>query len=480
MFYLRDRTSQTNPQTTQAWLAILGLVFLLAFGLLVGAGRFLILIFPGASLAIGVFLYHRYPTFYIGFTWWMWFVGSFVRRLIDYQSGYVTPGPWNLTPMLVTAISGLTLARYLPRFLNQAGLPFFLCIGSVIYGFLVGVIQNPISDAIIIPFLGWLTPICFGFHLFVHWRDYPENRQTFERIFVWGVLVMGVYGIYQYFVAPEWDRFWLMEVENPTYGRPEPLQIRVWSTVVIPQKFAALMMAGLMLLFVNSGILRFAAAGVGYLTFLLSRIRTAWLSLLLGLLILIPSLKTRLQIRFIVSVMVAMLIILPLSSIEPFSTVITSRLESFSNIQDDESYQARLQGQRELFDSALAEFVGRGLGAKLESDTSDLASYDNGILVLLFSLGWFGALPYLAGIVLLFISLFRVAENRSDAFASAARAIAISTFFGQIAFNPVMEGEFAMPLWGFLGMSLAAQQYYRRKEDEEKDVVKKRRKDAET
>ena len=451
---------QLDLQPAPAWIAILGLVLFIALCFLVGAGRILILAFPVGSLAVGVFLYQRYPILYVGFTWWMWFVGPFIRRLIDYQSGYITPGPWTLTPLLVTSISFATLVRYLPRYYNQDCLPFILSLGGVFYGFLIGLINNQITDATIIPLLSWATPILFGFHLFVHWRDYPSYSQNVQRVFLWGILVMGVYGIWQYLVAPEWDRFWLKSVDNPTYGHPEPLGIRVWSTMMVPQKFAAITMAGLLLLFVVQGNLRFLSAGVGYLAFLLTRARTAWLTWFMGVLIFLPSLKARLQMRIIASIMVAAIVVIPLTSIEPFSTVISSRFESISEVEGDDSYQTRLQGFNELIGPALSEFVGKGLGSKLKSSTSNLAGYDNGFLVLLFSLGWIGTLPYLGGIFLLFFKLLQSFETRFDTFASAARAIAISSFFGQIGFNPLMTGEFALVLWGFLGFGMAAHRYY--------------------
>jgi hypothetical protein len=96
---------------------------------------------------------------------------------------------------------------------------------------LVGLINNP-PLAVARAFLEWLTPILFGFHLFIHWRHYPSYRQNIQRIFLWGVLVMGVYGVLQYLVAPEWDRFWLINVK--AFGSAEPLAIRVFSTVNSP------------------------------------------------------------------------------------------------------------------------------------------------------------------------------------------------------------------------------------------------------
>lgn len=450
--------SQHNPK--RAWQVILGLSGLMILCFLVGIGQVLVPIFPLGSLAIGIFLYWRYPILYVGFTWWLWFLAPLIRRLIDYQAGHATPGPWILSPLLVTFISGVTLVRYLPKLHYRHSLPFLLSLGGVFYGFSISFITMPINGQTIIHLLSWSTPILFGFHLYVNWQDYPQYRQNLQRVFFWGVLVMGIYGIFQYLVAPQWDNFWLITAGNPTYGKPEPLGIRVWSTMMIPQKFGVIMAAGLLLLFVQKGTFRFVVAGVGYLAFALTTIRAAWLNWLIGLLILVASLRARWQTRIITSIIVASLLVLPLTTIEPFASVVSSRLGSFSHVEEDGSYNARLEGYNQLIQPALSEFFGRGLGTKLETKNTNIAAYDNGFLILLFSLGWFGSIVYLSGIVLIFEQLLQRNFPRQDALAIALKAISISTFIVQIGFNPVMIDEFALPVWAFASLAMASQKYH--------------------
>lgn len=447
-----------NSQQKQGWIVILGFALFLALVFLVRAGRFLVPIFPLGSLAVGLFLYQRTPILYVGFTWWLTFLGPLIRRLIDYQSGYLTYGPWTLTPVLVASISGLTLVRYLPKSYKLGGLPFLLCLGSVIYSFLIGLGQNPANE-LVNNLLSWSCPILFGFHLFISWRDYPQLRQNFQRTFLWGVLVMGVYGIFQYLVAPEWDRFWLENIEATSFGKPEPLGIRVVSTMQSPQEFAVLMGAGLLLLFTNQGNLRFPAAGVGYLAFLLSRARSAWLGWLVGLLTFIPVLKARLQMHLIISILIAAMFVVPLVTLEPFNTVIGSRLETLTNLEEDKSLQSRSEGYDQLLDLALANPLGRGLGFATEKGVYGIGPNDSGVLSMLFTLGWFGTLSYLSGILLLFFKLFQSSEGRSDAFLSAVRAIALGVS-AQFGTNVVTEGSFGLLLWGCLGMGLASYKYY--------------------
>jgi len=451
-------SNNSAGQNKQAWLAIQGLAVVIALALLAKAGRLLIPIFPLGAFAVGIFLYLRAPVLYVGFTWWMWFLGPLIRRIIDYQSGYLTPGPWILAPTLVTFVCVMTFLKHLPRTYKYGGLPFILCIGAVFYGFCIGLVQNSITLTILGLF-SWVNPLLFSFHLFTNWRNYPEHRQAFQSSFLWGTLVMGIYGLLQYFLAPDWERFFLRETESLSFGRPEPLGIRVFSSLDAPQTFATVMMAGIVLLWTNPKIVRNLSTGVGHLTFLLSMARTAWLSWVAGMLMFVPSLKSKFQIRLVVSVMVASVFIIPLVSMEPFSTVISSRIESFTS-KKDVSANARAEGYNELLVPALNEVVGRGLGTIVHSGS--LGSNDSGILSMLFSFGWLGSIPYLTGIFLLLFTLLNSSAASLDPFVSATRAISLATF-AQIGLNVPTIEVLGMVLWGFIGISMAAHKYYQAK-----------------
>ena len=442
-------------QPAQAWLAILTLTLFSALCLLVHASSILNIAFPAGSFAVGAFLYWRYPVLYLGFTWWVWFLSPFISRLVEYQNGWTDSGLRLIivSPYLVTMLTCVSFFRHLPRMYQQDGLPFVLAFIGVFYSFLVGLVKNYPLTEIIQALLSWLPAIFFGFHLLVNWRDYPSYRQNTQRTFCWGVLVLGVYGVVQYLVAPEWDRFWLKNSEELLFccGWPEPLMIRVWSTSNTPATFASVMVAGLLLLFSSQEALRVPAAVAGYLAFLLSVVRAAWGSWFVGLLTLITSVKPALQMRLLITIFVMGVCLYPLTSIDPFSEIINSRLQSFSNITEDHSLSERSELYAGHLDSALSEGLGKGLGGgKL---------VDAGILEILSSLGWFGTIPYVGGIILLFFNLFQYTEVRFDFFMNAARAISFSIFIMLPATNTMVLLH-GMLFWGFSGIAVAAHKYY--------------------
>ncbi|GAB4331281.1 MAG: hypothetical protein OHK0047_18930 [Leptolyngbyaceae cyanobacterium] len=461
--YASTRSTLPRLQPTLAWTAILGLIGFSVLCLLVHAGGLLRLAYPAGALVVGILLYQRYPILYLGYTWWVAFLTPFLRRLIDFQSGWLDPNPVLLAPFLVMFVTAMTFVQQLPRVYRRDGLPFILATIAIVYGLFVGLIRNP-PVSVVVPLLNWLAPLLFGFHLFANWRHYLEYRQNLQRTFVWGVLITGVYGVVQYLVAPGWDGLWLINSKSVAFGTPEPLGMRVFSTMNSPGPFATVMMAGLVLLFTSRSSIRFVAAGTGYLAFLLSLVRSAWLGWAVALLTFIPALKPRLQMRLIITILVMAIAVIPLINLQPFSSAISARLGSLSDTQNDVSFNARLAGYDEILGAALSEIPGQGLGFVLASD--NLGSNDSGLLTILFTLGWLGALPYLGGIFLLILSLFQIAEAASDTFISAARAISLGVFVQIGLGNPTIALS-GVVFWGFAGMALAAQRYYRWQRQEE-------------
>lgn len=449
-----------TPQISEPWLLIGCLIGFTALCLAANAASILRVAFPAGSLVVGALLFFRYPLFYIGFSWWLWFLTPFVRRLIDWEVGWLDPNPVLLAPFLVSFLSILTLLVQLPKAIRGTGLPFVLAAIAVLYGTGIG-LMNFQLETVIIAMLNWLTPIVFGYHLFANWRRFPDLKRITERVFLWGTVVMGSYGIIQFLVAPLWDQFWLQNLITTmkiySFGTPNPLAIRVFSTMHSPQPFACVLVACLLLLLAIKSPTKLLASGVGYLTLLLTLARTAWLSWLIGLVVFIPSLKPRLQMQLLVTLMALALVVLPLTTVEPFSTVISSRFQTFFAGQEDGSFVDRTLGYTNLLDDALVEVGGRGVGYVIRD--ANIGGNDSGILTLLLNLGWLGTIPYIAGLALLIFSILQGREAAIDPFVGACRAIVLATV-SQISLNTVMLTPFGMVLWGFIGLAVAARAYY--------------------
>jgi len=457
---------QFSPQdrSAQSWIIILGFVFLITACYFTSTAS-LHLVFPATSFLVGLFLYLRHPIHYIGFTWWIWFLTPLITRLVDYRVGWDPTRQMLIAPYLVVFLTIFTFLKHLPSSLRQGGLPFLLSVIGVSYGCLIGLIYNqPLP--VVRSFLDWLSPIIFAFHLFSNWRDYPTYRQHLQRTFIWCVIILGSYGVYQFVVAPEWDRYWLIQSKMFTSaGDPIPFGRRIWSTLHSSGPFGTVMQTGLLLLFTSTGPLIFPASAVGYLSFLLSQVRTSWGGWLLGIIIIFGSVKPQIQMRLITIILVMTICVIPLVTIEPLSKVITTRLESLSNIEKDPSFRDRSATYDRSLNLALSNVIGNGFGNtwKVNEKTGqiEVVVIDSGILDMFFTLGWIGAIPYISGLVLMLITVGNYTEGRFDSFLSAARAIGISSCAQLIIYSGMLSIA-GMIMWGFLAMAMAGHKYYSR------------------
>jgi hypothetical protein len=421
-------------------------------GLMVASGQLLNFVYPGSALLLGLYLYPRKDTLYIGFVWWILFLTPFVRRVSDYLSVWTDPSPILLAPSLVIFVSLFTLVRVLPRLRLQESLPFIICLVSVSYSFLIGLLKNPPLE-VLLAMLNWLSPLLLGFHIFAHYRQYPAYQYVVKRLFVWGTLVMGAYGILQYVVAPPWDCSWMINTELTTNGIPKPFGIRVFSTMNSPQPFAGAMKAGLLILLEQLGPISLLASGAGYLAFLLSSARSAWVSWAMSLVAYFILLRSAAQVKLIAWVTFATMLILPLLTSEPFATVIQERIQSFQDLKGDTSYDDRVTTFQAAFDDSILEFVGHGIG-------KDAFAGDHGILSMLYALGWVSMLLYVVGLLLAFYRLLKVQAKWRSTSMALFTAIALGTF-QQIISNVAIIGVLGCILWCFIGLSLAGDRYYR-------------------
>lgn len=117
------REVQRNPLL--GWLAIGALIIFCVIGIATGAAS---LFRPGyvvLSLAVGIFLYFRYPMLYMGFLWWVWFITPLLSRLIDWRSSFDESRFILVAQYLVTLVTLHTVIKDLPKSYRQGVYPLF-------------------------------------------------------------------------------------------------------------------------------------------------------------------------------------------------------------------------------------------------------------------------------------------------------------------------------------------------------------------
>jgi hypothetical protein len=445
-----------NPSTARnSGLMLAAGLALLVVGALwfAGKGQLLRVALPAMAMLVALVLHASRPILYVQYTLWVWFLTPLARRIVDWRFEYTDPNFVLLAPFLVSGVAGLTLLR--PGLRPNVRIPvaFTLCGSAIVYGFIVGMVMHP-SGETVYGLVNWLCPLLFGLHLYLNWHRYGEYRAAITSTFLWGVLILGLYGIYQFFLPPAWDTYWLENVQyqavNPSFGQAEALAVRVWSTLNAPGPFANIMMVGLLLLLIIRSPLKLPAAVAGYLSFLLSGVRTAWLSWIIGFLSILKNAKPRVVARVFLSVILLLICLLPLVGDPRVSSVIGDRVKTFTDLGHDESFSGRLEMYRILAMEAIDSPFGHGLSNM--TMTRQGIPIDSGFLTTFFSLGWLGTLLFAIGTLSLFLGRPR-SLGKGDEFAGASRAIMIA-MLAQLVSGNIFTGINGAVFWIFVGLNL--------------------------
>ena len=240
-----------------------------------------------------------------------------------------------------------------------------------------------------------------------------------------------------------------------------PFEVRVFSTLNSQTPFAVVMSAGLLLLLSGGGVLRWPASVVGYASFLLSLVRSTWGGWVVGLLFLATR-RSRLRSRLLVTMVVSALLIFPLLNVGPVAETIGPRLQTLGSIQDDVSFNARLEFYSSFAPQAFLNPVGEGMGSagiatKLSTEggeLGELGNFDSGIMIIPFIMGWPGALLYTAGLCWMLIQVL-TGNSQQDMFANVSQGIVISVL-AQLVFTNLLTGVTGMVFWTFLALSSVA------------------------
>lgn len=417
-------------------------------------------LFPLATLAVGYLIYRRNESYFISFLLWVYMLTPLLRRLIDWHSSYEDQSAVLLAPLLLTLLPIINLRRRLvvaSPVLRRAAI---LALGAVAFGTGVGLIKHP-KVSVILAALTWTAPIIlcvFAATL----REREQLPTVLKTTFTYSLIALSVYGIAQFVLAPAWDVYWLKEVSAssiaPSFGLPHPFQMRVWSTMNSPGAFAPFLSAAILWIISAEGFTPLLAQVFGYIALLLTLVRGLWIQTAIGVVLLLLVSRLRTRFRVLMSVVLLILALLLAVRTVPHADVITRRLQSFTSLHGDESYNERRELYRYVEGVILVSPMGNGLDT-----TNDVHGYplDSSVLSLLYLLGWPGAGLYFAALGSLLFTIARdTFQTRSMTdmarfrTASGVVALAAST---QMVSGDIVSRQGGVVLWLAFGLwSLAA------------------------
>ncbi len=434
---------------------------LIAVLLLAGAGDIARLIYPPATVLLAVWFFVGRRKFYFDLVLWCWFLSPFLRRIMDYQAGWKDPSFILLTPYLVTMVAPLVGARKIAERSLQDSALFVLALFAIACGVALGFFQGYTSE-MATPLTDWAVPVLFAWWLHSTTdEDRADVLSSVERSFFGGVLVMGIYGVVQYVMAPAWDSNWLIQLSRNadvnSMGTPEPFGMRVFSTLNSSAVLALVLACGLLILVQSRRKLAPVAAIFGTVSLLLTLGRSAWLTLAVGLVLLL-ILMPRKALRAIAFPGFAVFLTFSLAALGPAHELIGDRFSSFIRLQEDESAGDRLIGTLQAGQLLLSQPEGFGLGVPQDLIAKDgsFSLNDNGFANGFLALGLLPGLLYFGCLAALLVQSCRGLKQKSpEVRVVAVAAVAIAA---QLPLDTAYLGPTGVLLWMF--STLASKREY--------------------
>ncbi|WDG18738.1 hypothetical protein [Microbacterium sp. Clip185] len=432
---------RASLQPAIVWIAVVALTTLLVAAALASSVQISIVIlgllvgcFLGGRRRVVVFAVTLVPTL------------SLLRRLVAGETGYTEGDPLILLPLALTAgvlIASLTQPRTDKRL--RVSQVFILAVVAGVAGtviltgsfsveglFFAGLIIVPLLLAVALA-TGQLPPV---------WDAVVRVLPTLG-------IVVGTYGIYQFFVLPNWDRAWMRSSLLTSIGHPFPLQVRVFGASESPGPYALFIGLVITLCLASAvtaqgGIRRFGWIALGaYLAFplLLSGVR----SVLLGVAICAVVLALVRARGFTRILLVAFLggayylLTVVLSRFGTGSTILTAdRYTSFS--ANDDSLVARLNLLGSV-GNPFAYVVGRPVESAADNLFVD-------------TLVRYGLLAAVALLVLI-ISIIALALRQLRAHLNEAAALCAIFIASQTLFGPTFNALFGILIGVVFGTVMA-------------------------
>jgi putative inorganic carbon (hco3(-)) transporter len=395
--------------------------------------------------------------------WAYWLLLPALRRIIDLMVAAPAADPLSVLPFVATALLALMELRE-NRLNNRSRTILAFVAAAILIGVPVGLTIDPAATTFAaVAYLAGLSAFVIG------WGDEtrPKTGSTLERALTFSLLPLALYGIAQYFLPlTSWDANWVDSAALGSIEAPQEDHIRVFSTLNSPFTFAIVLSVGILF-----GVAMRKRFALGLLTLLplvvalaLTFVRSAWLSLVVGLIVYAGAGKGRAAGRTVGIVIVCLVAVVVVGNSNPTTKAFTDRITSLGDPNSDLSAQERLETTNQLLPESMRQPLGGGLGqaglaADLnESTESVVVDVDNGYLALLYQSGPFAFLLLLWGIfasVGAAVHVLGRAPPEERPYRAAILAILLMLLVAETSAD-VLFGLPGVIFWYLAGLSVAA------------------------
>lgn len=417
--------------------------------------------FPLASLGLGLYyILRKARERYIQLVLWLYMFTPLLHRMVDQHLG-APETPLMTAPYLVSAVAAIPLMMNASLFTEAYIAPLFCVALSIVYGAMITVVHAPPLLAIQ-GSVAWLLPLCGCGYIYSQRRFADQMFKAFVSAMVTGTFLIGLYGLIQYFLLPDWDRVWMEVSELVAFGSPAPFEVRVFSTMNAPQITGAFLAVGLIFTYWSQSRLKYVSmiAGVGSLALTISR--AAWVSFVCGFLLLFIKLPNRDRAKVVLAAGIVLIVLLGGLAIPAVNDTLAPRFQSLTDVKHDDSANARVAIYSGVLDSLGRSPFGFGIG--VENDGSGNGSmsdaeHDSTAINLLLSFGVVGTIAFCSGLAILLWRVARYAPlHRGSIQALPAVVVAL---LAESLLNNIITGPIAFLLWIIIGFGCAFDQRQR-------------------
>ena len=287
----------------------------------------------------------------------------FLRRIVDVSAGYNPSGIMLVGPLLALAIPLKSLQNLLIQRQSNSSIyaPYLIMGACLTYGWAISAFQGDLMEATVSG-LKLFIPMLYAVYLIQRSEDCEEIINSVTRAFLFVTPILGAYGIFQYVNPQSWDRYWMINSPMLTsIGKPEPMQVRVFSTMNSPASFATFATCGLLLYgFCRRGLVSVVLIIPICIGLLLSFYRTAWITIAISVVLCFLANSTRSRAIWLTVCLLGAGALAILTT--PFGPEIVDRLMTLTgDPAQDGSGHERLREFMHLYSDQARYLFGRGL-----------------------------------------------------------------------------------------------------------------------
>lgn len=394
----------------------------------------------------------------------MWAIGPEVRRVADWAEGSFQPVTMlSLAPLLATSAFIIPILKRVRRINPRLRTALILLGATVIYGLVVGLAHNGLAS--IFDLASYVLPIFVLLYIVSRPTD-ASDRDFWIVSFTNLAIIVASYGWIQFLLAPAWDVFWMNHAPMASIGRPEPLKIRVFSTLNSPGPAGMFLAAALAPMFLERRW-RGATGWVGVLlvasALAVTLVRSSWLMLMVTVIVYILLSSGKDRWRKTLTVASLGLTLFTLIPLLPGGSDISSRVQTFGDLKKDNSANARSEFATDFIPTLLSTPFGLGLGtvglgSKIDNQgqLGQYANFDNGFYAIFITFGLLGGMVVFASLWLLGKAARGTGRASTlSAYSRLAIATLVSVTCGLISGN-MLTGIGGILTWLLIGTAFSA------------------------